>query len=185
MAEQADTGPVTVSIARRVRPGREADYEAWVSGVTNVVAGFPGYQGASVLRPAAATDDAYVVIYRFGSYGQCQAWERSAERAEWIGRLGPLVEGDSRVKRVTGLEFWFDLPEVPAGARPSTHKMAIAVTVAAYAIVCTLNVVVGPSLVGQPPWLRSLVFVVAQVVLLTYVVMPWMTRLLRPWLFGR
>ena len=37
--EPGQEGPVTVSISRRVKPGREADYEAWLHGI--VEAGHP------------------------------------------------------------------------------------------------------------------------------------------------
>lgn len=175
--------PVTVSIARRIRPGREADYEAWISGVTTVAAGYPGYQGVQVLRPAAATDHAYVLIYRFDTEAHSRAWDDSPDRAAWVEKLGSLVEGEPMVKRVTGLEFWFDLPEVPATAKPSPHKMALVVLVVVYATVYTLNLLLGPLVAGLPVWLRVLVFVALQVVLMTYVVMPRVTRLLRGWLY--
>ncbi|WP_096701000.1 antibiotic biosynthesis monooxygenase [Magnetospirillum sp. 15-1] len=179
------TGPVTVSIARKAVPGREADYEAWISRVTAEVSRWPGYQGVNVLRPAAATEYAYVTIYRFSNWEQCHAFEKSEERAEFLLELEGMVEGEGLVKRVTGLEFWFDLPEVPAQIRPSPHKMALVVTLVAYGVVMGLSFTVGPQIAGLPVWLRALIMVTAQVVLMTYVFMPQVTRLLRPWLFGR
>ncbi|MBI3446012.1 MAG: antibiotic biosynthesis monooxygenase [Magnetospirillum sp.] len=176
-------GPVTVSIARKAVPGREADYEAWVSRVTAAVSHWPGYQGVNVLRPAAATEYAYVTIYRFSSWEQCHAFEKSEERARLLLELDGMVEGEHEVKRVTGLEFWFDLPEVPAQIRPSPHKMALVVTVVAYGVVMSLNLLFGSLLAGFPLWLKALFFVTAQVLLMTYVFMPQATRLLRGWLF--
>jgi antibiotic biosynthesis monooxygenase (ABM) superfamily enzyme len=52
----AGDGPVTVSVARRVRPGREAQYEAWVRGITAAAARFPGHLGINVLRPSSLSD---------------------------------------------------------------------------------------------------------------------------------
>jgi uncharacterized protein len=178
-------GPVTVSIARKAVPGREADYEAWISRVTTEVSHWPGYQGVSVLRPGAATDYAYVTIYRFSTWEQCHAFEKSEERAGLLRELDGMVEAEAEIKKVTGLEFWFDLPEVPAQARPSPHKMALVVTLVAYGVVMGLTLAIGPYLAGLPVWLRALIMVSAQVTLMTYVFMPQATRLLRPWLFGR
>lgn len=182
--DEQQQGPVTVSIARRIKPGREKDYEAWVSGVTGAVSSWPGYQGVSILRPAAATDYAYVTIYRFENYQQCHAFEVSEARKRWLETLDDLVEGETAVKKVTGLEFWFDLPEVPAEAKPSPHKMALVITVVAYVVVLGLNLAFGSLVAGLPVWLRALVFVAAQVLIMTYILMPRVTRLLRSWLYG-
>ncbi len=183
MSDQ-NQAPVTVSIARRIRPGREKDYEAWVSGITAEVSGWPGYQGVNILRPGAATDFAYVTIYRFETWEQCQAFEISEVRKRWLERLGDIVEGETSVKKVTGLEFWFDLPEVPVEAKPSPHKMALVITVVAYLVVLGLNLAFGPLVAGWPLWLKALLFVSGQVLFMTYVLMPRVTRLLRPWLYG-
>lgn len=181
----AQGGPVTVSVARRPLPGREAEYEAWISRVTAEVSRWPGYLGVNVLRPAASTGFTYVAIYRFATWEQCHAYERSAERAALLADLTGLVEDDGEIKKVTGMEFWFDLPEVPAMASPSPHKMALVITVVAYTIVMGINLALGSTLAGLPLWGRALITISGQVVLMTYLVMPWVTRLLRPWLFGK
>ncbi|MGC2856261.1 antibiotic biosynthesis monooxygenase [Novispirillum sp. DQ9] len=181
-ARPGDEGPVTVSLARRPRPGREADYEAWISGVIAAASPFPGHQGASVLRPRAPGGE-YVIIYRFDTYAHCRAWEESAQRAEWLAKLDDMVEGDAAVKRVTGLETWFDLPEVPAAAKPAPHKMALVLIVVVFVIVLLLNLALVPFIAGWPLPLRILTVAVIQVLLMTYVVMPQVTRLLKGWLF--
>lgn len=177
-------GPITVSIARKVKPGREKDYEAWVSGISAAASRFAGHMSVNVLKPGAATGGDYVIIYRYDSYAHCRAWEDSAERAEWVAKLGDIVEGEAAVKRVTGLEFWFDLPEVPAAAHPSPHKMALTLIVVVFSIVLPLNLIFGPFLAMLPFWLRTLTVVVVQVLLMTYLVMPRVTRALKPWLYG-
>jgi antibiotic biosynthesis monooxygenase (ABM) superfamily enzyme len=181
---EGQTGPVTVSIARKTVPGREADYEEWISRVTAAVSHWPGYQGVNVLRPAAATDFAYVTIYRFSTWEECHAFEKSEERARLLRELDGMVQAEAEIKKVTGLEFWFDLPEVPAQARPSTHKMALVVTFVAYSVVMALHLTIGPLIAHHPLWLKSLIMVSAQVVLMTYIFMPQATRLLRRWLFA-
>lgn len=178
------SGPVTISLARKVVPGREADYEAWIARLIELISRWPGYLGVNVLRPGAATDFAYVIICRFASWRLCHAFEKSPERAALLAELDGMVAEEEAMKRVTGLEFWFDLPEVPAQARPSPHKMALVVTLVAYGVVMTLNLALGAELAHLPLWLKALLLVTAQVTLMTYVVMPRVTRLLRGWLFG-
>ena len=175
--------PVTVSVLRKVVPGREQDYEKWVSGISSVAAGFPGHQGVNVLRPSPATDNKYVVIYRFASYADSRKWEESSERESWIAKLEGLVEGEADYKKVTGLEFWFDLPELPVAAKASPHKMALTLIVVVFCLVYALQLSVGPLIEAWPLWARVLLGVVVQVILMTYLVMPKVTRLLKNWLY--
>lgn len=186
MDSEKDRGAeaVTVSIARKVTPGREADYEAWIKGISGVAATFPGHLGVNILRPARETEGKYVTIYRFASWEDCQVFQKSPERAEWLERLDDIVEGEAEFKRVTGLEFWFDLPEVPVAAQPSPHKMALTLIVVVYALVLAMNLTLGPLVADWPVWLKVALFVVGQVVLMTYVVMPRVTKLLKGWLFA-
>lgn len=182
VTQAGSEGPVTVTLSRRVKPGREADYEAWISGVIDTARNFPGHQGVNVLRPRSANGE-YVLIYRYDSYDHCQAWENSAERAAWLAKLDDMVVGDPSVKRVTGLETWFDLPELPVAAHAPPYKMAIVLIVVVFVIVLALNLALGPFIGSWPLPLRILTIAVIQVLLMTYLVMPKVTRLLRKWLF--
>ena len=180
--QQGATGPVTISIVRRVLPGREPDYEEWVRGITEQALTFPGHMGVNVIRPTGASRE-YVTIFRFDSYQHSRDWEDSPVRADWLARLQGLTEGEDEVHRGTGLEFWFSLPELPA-AHPSPHMMALVLFVVVYVMLTVLNVVLAPLSGDWPGPLRLLLTVLCQVLLMTYLVMPRVTRLLQGWLYG-
>nr|AFP97335.1 uncharacterized protein [Arhodomonas sp. Seminole] len=182
--QPGEEGPVTVTVARRVRPGRETDYEHWVSGIIHAAERYPGHLGAYVLRPSAHTDNEYVLIYRFDTYAHCRAWERSEERQRWIEQLDDMVEGEAAIKKVTGLEFWFDLPEVPAAAKPSPHKMVVTLIVVVYLLLSVVKWVLSPLISGLSAAVQLFIVVAVQVALLTYLVMPRVTRLLKGWLYA-
>lgn len=175
--------PVTVSVARKIKPEREADYEAWIKGVTAAAATYRGHQGVSVVRPSPATNGEYVLIYRFDSYENGRAWEESDMRKTWVEKLDGIAAGEATYKKVTGLEFWFDLPNVPVHVKPSPHKMALTMTIVVFMLVYALQATIGVVLNAYPLWFKVLVIVTLQVVLLTYIVMPRVTQLLKPWLF--
>ena len=63
MSEAADTvaagGPVTVLVARRVRPGMEIEFEDWAEELTRAASEFHGFLGAGLLRPGHAGDDVW------------------------------------------------------------------------------------------------------------------------------
>ena len=181
--QMMDNNPITVSISRKVKPGCEAEYEQWISEVVEVAKDFPGHQGASVLRPSSTTNHEYVIIYRFSNYQDCQYWENSDLRQHWLAKIEPWVEGEASTRRGTGLEFWFDLPELPANKPPSPHKMALVLIIVVFCLVLCINLFFGSLLAQLPIWLRTLLVVVTQVLLMTYIVMPRITKLLKGWLF--
>ncbi len=176
-------GPVTISVARHIVPGREADYEAWLKGITAKALEYPGHMGVNVLRPTRGSNE-YVTIFRFDTYAHSKAWEESDTRKDWLARLHGIVEGEDEVRKGTGLEFWFSLPELPA-AHPSPHKMALVLVVVVFTLVMAINLALAPVASDWPVALRIFVTVLSQVLLMTYVVMPRVTQLLKAWLYER
>lgn len=176
-----ESGPVTISISRRVVPGRENEYEAWVQGITAQAIQFPGHMGVNVIRPTPPSTE-YVSIFRFDSYQHSRDWEESPIRAQWLERLEGVTKGEDAVEKGTGLEFWFSLPELPA-THPSPHKMALVLLVVVFLLVLGIGVVMDPVTGSWPPVARVFLGVFLQVILMTYVVMPRVTRALQGWLY--
>jgi antibiotic biosynthesis monooxygenase (ABM) superfamily enzyme len=185
---EASEGPVTLIIRRRVKPGKETEYEAWLAGINREALKFPGHLGVNVLRPTA--DNApregrrsdYVVIFRFDGYDNLKRWEESDIRREWLERSQDLTEGEPEFHRVTGLESWFTLPALTMPA-PARYKMAIVVILALFPLLLVLHLLLHPLLDGHSVVLRTLITVVLAVLVMTYALMPAMTRLFAKWLY--
>ena len=173
---------VTVTVARRVAPGREREFETWYDGIIGCASRFPGFLGAGILRPNEAGHD-WHVVYRFADDESLHGWEISPERAHWLHKAEEFAE-ETGVQRVSGLETWFSLPGRTAPAPPK-WKMASVTILAIIPLVLLMNVVVLPLIEGWPLVLRVLVFSGTLTGLMTWVVMPRMTRLFRRFLYGR
>lgn len=174
-------GPVTVTVARRVAPGRTAEFEDWCDGIIGAAARYPGFLGAGMLRPHDAGGE-WHVVYRFADAASLRRWEASEERATWLERADDLIE-ETGVHRVSGLETWFALPGRTAPAPPK-WKMAIVTLLAIVPLVLAMNLTVLPVLTDWPMVARTLVFSGTLTGLMTWVVMPRMTRLFRRFLYG-
>jgi antibiotic biosynthesis monooxygenase (ABM) superfamily enzyme len=167
--------PVTVVVRRKVRPGREKDYEAWLERLTQgVAASFPGYQGAEFHRPAGPDGD-YRSVFRFDSLDHLDRFEQSDFRARMLAEGTPLFVADAAWQRLTGLEFWFDPPPGTRVPQPSPHRMALVLIAVVFTLVLILNLALGPLMGGWPLPLRVLATVTLQVGLMTYVIMPRLT----------
>jgi antibiotic biosynthesis monooxygenase (ABM) superfamily enzyme len=168
--------PVTVTVARVVRPDQREAFERWAEDVLEVASGFPGNLGASLLHPGPDSSE-YHLVYRFVDDASLAAWERSSERRSALAHVEPMVD-DERYARVSGLESFFT-----RSAEPGPRWRMTALTIAAvFAITSVLQQVVMPHLAGWPLEARLLVSAVVVVLLLGHVVMPALTRLFARWL---
>jgi antibiotic biosynthesis monooxygenase (ABM) superfamily enzyme len=175
--------PVTVIFRRRVRAGREAEFETWIHAVSLAAQAFPGHRSTDVIRPAPGARRDYAIIFRFDRLDQAVAWEESPERARWVERARPLCEGETVIERVSGLEFWFT---PPPGAVPAPRwKMAVVTFLALWPLNTLANTLLSPYYADWSYLLRGLVTVGLLVPLMTYVVMPWMTRWFAGWLYPK
>jgi antibiotic biosynthesis monooxygenase (ABM) superfamily enzyme len=175
-APAAAAEPVTVTVARVVRPDQREAFERWAEDVLEVASGFPGNLGASLLHPGPDSSE-YHLVYRFVDDASLAAWERSSERRSALAHVQPMVD-DERYARVSGLESFFT-----RSAEPGPRWRMTALTVAAvFAITSVLQQVVMPHLAGWPLEARLLLSAVVVVLLLGHVVMPALTRLFARWL---
>ena len=95
-----------------------------------------------------------------------------------MNRLGELTEGDPRIEELSGLEGWFTLPEDVGLAKPPKYKMALATFLGVFPVAMTLNLTLGPAIRSWPFVVSSAVFNASVVILLTWLVMPLVTRVL-------
>jgi antibiotic biosynthesis monooxygenase (ABM) superfamily enzyme len=184
-ARPAADDPVTVLYSRRVKPGREADFEAWARGIVAAARQFPGHLGASVLDAPGSRE--YHILFTFADRRSLRAWLDSDERRRWLARVGELLEADRGLQQLTGLETWFKLPgaNVPTMTPPPRWKMWLVSLIAVYPLVLAFQALVVPRMARLPLPLRALVFPLVLLTLMTFVVMPMVTRALRRWLGPR
>jgi hypothetical protein len=175
-------GPVTTTVTRRIKPGHEAAYEGFLAGISSAARAFPGYLGVEVFRPGGPGGE-YRIVYRFDSAAHLRTWLDSAEHAAWLARAEPHVAGPMRTQVLTGLEGWFTLPTQPGAPPPPPYKMALLTWVTIFPLITLVVVALAPLLGRLPLVARLAVTTGVAVPLMTWVVMPRMTRLLGRWLY--
>jgi antibiotic biosynthesis monooxygenase (ABM) superfamily enzyme len=173
-------GPVTVIITKKAKKGKTEEFEEWMDGIVHETMKFEGHMGVNIIRPSDPSNPEYVIFFRFDTQDNLAKWEKSEARKKWLEESMDMTEGEAKVEKQTGLEFWFT--PSPPNAAPPRYKMAIVVTGVIFALVSILLPQIRQATIGLPLVLSTLVGVVIMVLLMTYVIMPSVTRLLRPWL---
>jgi antibiotic biosynthesis monooxygenase (ABM) superfamily enzyme len=172
-------GEIDLLIARHVEPGHEPEFERWAHGILSAAAEFPGHLGYGLFRPRQPGEPWYVV-HRFRDSEAHQGWHHSPERAHWFARTdGHHTEIDRR--RLTGLETWFTAPDSLHGP-PPRRKMAITAAIGIFPISLVAGMVLQPALEPVPVIARTALIAAVFGVVMTYAVMPALTRALHRWL---
>lgn len=174
---------VTAVITHRVRPGREAGYDEWLKGIAADARNCNGYLGAHILRPELGVSSDHVIVVQFETCQQLESWMQSQTRRGWIERVQPFIREPESVKVLTGLEPWFQLPGQPRQASPKRYKQALLVWIGVAGLSLLVGPLVASLLASWPEFLRILINTGITVAVLTYWVMPFLTRRFKGWLF--
>ena len=146
--------PVTVTVARTVRPGFEAQYLAWTDEAIAMMRMFHGCLGAGVLLPGPDGGD-HQFVFRFVDGLHLREWERSPQRAALMAKSTEFVTSE-RITRTVGVEQFFELP---ARAEPRRSLGArIATDVAwVYPVAIASSLVVAPRIATLPIEVRVVI----------------------------
>lgn len=199
LSHDQEDGPITVIVTRAAKKDRIKEFEDWMDGIVHESLKFEGHLGVDIIRPVEQSKPEYIIIFRFNSLNNLLKWERSQVRKEWLEKSKDVVEGEDKVQKLTGLEFWFTprsahRSETEANnneARgqpvnlPSRYKMAIVTAGIVFVLLNTLIPQIEQLTAPLPLLLSSLLGVIVMVLLMTYLIMPSITRLLKPWLYKK
>jgi antibiotic biosynthesis monooxygenase (ABM) superfamily enzyme len=174
---------VTAVITHTVKPGREEGYEEWMRGIIPVAKTFEGHIGVNVLRPQKGVHPEYIIVLHFDHHKHLQAWLESEVRREWIERVKPLIGASEDVQVLTGLETWFELPRRPQKFPPKRYKMVLLTWLGVFVTLSIVSRLLSPLLAFLPVLLVQVITIGVVVWILTYLLMPQLTRLFYKWLY--
>lgn len=183
MNQEQEDPPVTVVISRKVKPGCEEAFEKFTAGITAASMTFEGHLGANIFRPSTPGDTEYRIIFKFDRKSNLERWQKSECCRQWLARADSLILGQPVVEVITGLETWFTIPLSKPIVPPPRHKMAVVTLAAIFPLIQLVNFAIAPLFKSFPRLLSSFLLTALIVILMTYIVMPRMTKLFARWLY--
>jgi uncharacterized protein len=173
--------PIHIAITLRVRQSHVAEFERALADFARQSMAEPGARGVQCLYPPPGSDSTeYGVLRSFASAADRDAFYRSVLFNDWLARIEPLVEGRSTRRQLHGLEAWFRDGEAPT---PPRWKMALLTWPAVWFASTLMRAIFAPALGANVPQVLEAGIVTAGVVLtLTWVAMPVLVKIARPWL---
>ncbi|NVK40276.1 MAG: antibiotic biosynthesis monooxygenase [Oceanospirillaceae bacterium] len=184
-ATEAAENAVTVVISRRIKKGKEKDFEHLNAAISREAVHFPGFLGTTLFRPASSEDPEYRIIFKFRTREDLDRWHHSAERHRYLDDIEACLDAPDKTEVLSGLVAWFSLPGQNPVQPPPKYKMAVVAWLAIFPLITLITWTLGPWLGRFPLVPRTLAMTVVVTLLMTYILMPALTRLLAFWLFPK
>ncbi|WP_214324942.1 hypothetical protein [Nonomuraea sediminis] len=112
------------------------------------------------------------------------SWRSSPDRAALIAESAALAESPSLERDLTGLDGWFAPIDGRVVRPPARWKTWLVTLAALYVLLLTITTVAAPLLSPPAPPLRFALLLPVLTALMTWIVMPRLSRLLSSWLYG-
>jgi uncharacterized protein len=174
--------PVTVLVTRRVKEGREREFEALLQRLREEAASYAGYQGVTIIPPPVCSRE-YVIVYRFDSADRLHAWQTSPARRSLIAESTDLAEAPPEERKVSGTDGWFAVPGGRVVHPPARWKTWLLSLCVIYPLLTVIVIVAQPLLAYLPLAARFAVITPVLTALMTWVAMPLLSRLFARWLY--
>ncbi|WP_327276996.1 antibiotic biosynthesis monooxygenase [Streptomyces sp. NBC_01224] len=175
---------VTAVVSHDVRPGREREFIHWQDKILKEQERHPGFMGSELFKPVKGVQDRWVVAFRFDTREHLEGWLNSEAREKLLTE-GRDYFGSYDVRKIgSAFGAWFRFGEGTGEGVPSNWKQAMSVVLALYPTVMILNLTVGDWLSRHkvPGYLALFISNVLSVSVLTWLLMPLVTRALAFWL---
>ena len=176
---------VTVVWSRRAKPGDEAALQDVIERLAKAMRAADGYEAVMTLRPQSGHPPIYTMVARFSSQADLDSWVSSEIRGRLYAEAEALSVGGLNVQQAAGLEGWFQMPGQPLVVPPPRYKMAILTWVAIFPLLVVANLIATPLMARVSPLVRLIPVSLVLIALMTWIVMPQMTKWFRSWLYPR
>lgn len=184
MADIEATQPVTTIVRQTVPAAKSQEYDEWLRRLLSNAETLDGYLGTDV-HPPGPGDDQYTIVFRFASIEQLQVFQRSDTYRAARTETRSIVETDPIFDTYTGFEFWFSPPPGTTVPQPVRWRIVVALGTIVYFLVLVFGAIAEWAIGAWPAPLRLAIVIAAELTLMTYLVMPWLTKHFARWIYPK
>ncbi|GAB2588545.1 hypothetical protein [Spirosoma areae] len=169
---------VTTVLKINYKEGCKDECVQWMLETASIARNFEGFVEKSICI-SAEVERELVNIFTFSNNQYLQAWENSTERIQQTKKGERFIEAIQAKSQLAGLEFMF-----PAVRPPKKWKMVLITICVIFILLNTLIPILQQVFdwLHIPALLRSLFGVVVMVSLMTFLLLPFLTKLFGQWL---
>lgn len=142
-----------------------------------------GHLGSVVLRGGSPDAPELYLVVSFNSHDSWAHWQSSEPAQRTIARLEQVTGASPDGYFVDSMAGWFNLPGLSGLRTPPKWKTAVVSFITLVPVLFVIQYLTGPLTADLDPVVSLLLISTVMIPLITYVAMPFMTRLLRGWLY--
>jgi antibiotic biosynthesis monooxygenase (ABM) superfamily enzyme len=171
-------GTASSVFAYRIRRDGEAGFQDWRRRILEQVRTWKGFLGTESFDTLDSSHPEFVVVVRFDSRSNLDAWLRSDVRKSFMDEVKRHVHHYSLRSIGSGFEGWFDNGKTP----PARWRQAMVILTALFPVIMIVRQMLMPVFAVLPMPVAFLILLSVDLAVLTYAVMPLFTRLMDFWL---
>lgn len=173
--------PVFVAITRRVKSGREVEFEQSIQRFFKDSFDSEGVAGVQLIRPTPESSSRdYGILRTFESAEDEKAFYSSSIFKNWESEVAPLVEGKANRRKVYGLDLW--MRRGGDQKAPASWKVALVSWIGVWPTVYVVSMLLSSLLSSFPKIVVVGIDTFVIVLTLHWFVMPLLTRAMSGWL---
>jgi len=176
---------IVLVLTRRAHPGHEADFERAIHAVNQYAQDFPGHHGVTIVQPQQDSSSPYTILARLNDQQAADAWMADPHRARLIAQADRYADDGLHVHTLSGLEGWVRQPGKPVMVPPPQWKVALATLAGVVPVLEIVLFLGGQYLKPLPVVAQPIVLSILLTPIMSYAVMPVVTRLLRGFLYPK
>jgi len=171
---------VTVLVNREIPRSAEKQFTKTLGELLQDFDRFPGTSGSMVFRRETGADVEFSILQRFAKSSDHEAWLKSSQFPAWVSEIAPATPSRDHIHRYSGMESFFVSARAPDA--PPRWKMALILMIAVYPMSLVVSHWFAPLLSKMSLFTGSLLTSVIMVLVMTYVLVPILTRIFQGWL---
>lgn len=173
---------VILAVTDHVPMAEKTRYEALVEELHQLFQAVDGFLSVDIVRHNRPHQIEYTILSRWSDEVAATSWQQDKIICAKLSQIKTITGGTAQVVQATGLGMWVDHAEGLAPDLPPAWKRVVMSIVAVYPMLMVLTEL-SPSIIGRlPHTLQVLIIVAVLSALLTWPIMPWLSKALRPWL---
>ena len=173
-----DTG-VRMVTSYLLKDGGEEAHEAVHAEAMEELDKYPGFREREILESVPGIQRETVVILTFDDESSLRSWLESDTRRQLLNRLDPHIDGTYTTNVLGGFAGWFTFD---SSIEPPRWKQALVVLMGLFPVALLITLIRSELWPNAPLVLAVFVGNVVGISLLTWVIMPPLTRRLAGWL---
>ena len=182
--------PVVLAVTDYVPLAAQVRYEALVDDLHQLFKAEHGFLSVDTVRYNQSHQMEYTVLSRWVDEAAAKKWRDNPRIKTVLRQIEDITGGAADMVVSSGFGLWFDHPQGGTSVRtepnlPPFWKRVVLSVIGVYPMLILLLELIGPHIGSLPRLLQDFILVVVLSALLTWPVMPWLSRLLKPWLMAK